>query len=194
MLVSIIIPYIRGEKAYDLADSLSGLTGAKDFSTWLRPDKTRIGCPKMVKILTDQCNSDLVCFLGDDSLPQKNFLKEAIHCMSLMHEGWGLVGFNDRTGRTLPTHWLAHKKLLPHLGGEFFHTGYKHCYCDNELQTRAMEIGRYRWCEKAVVLHDHPLINGAAYDEDYKRVYSQEYLRHDAELFQKRLKAGFPNE
>ena len=45
--------------------------------------------------------------------------------------------------------------MLRFLGGEFFHTGYRHCWCDNELCLRASELGRYIFCEKAYIYHDH---------------------------------------
>ena len=153
-------------------------------------DTERIGAPKMIKRLTDKSTGELVCFLGDDCIPQKDFLKNATESMELFPGGWGIVGFDDniRIRGTIKAaaHWLAHKKMLAFLDGEFFHTGYKHCWCDNELSIRASEMGRYVFCKEAYVYHDHPIVNRKADDPDYRRVYSQDWLAHDILLFRKR--------
>ena len=120
----------------------------------------------------------MVCFLGDDTIPQEGFLKHALEAMAALPDGWGLVGFDDniRIKGTIKAaaHWLADKRLLPLVGGEFFHTGYRHCWCDNELCVRASELGRYVFCEEAYVYHDHVIVDIKNDDPDYRRVYSQE--------------------
>lgn len=151
-----------------------------------KEDTNRNGCPKTLKELVKKSKGEIVCFLGDDTLPQKDFLKNSLDAMNNFKDNWGLIGFNDLSGRNLPLHWLGHKKLLKYLDGEFFHTGYKHCYCDNELWDRCADMGRYLYCLNAIVKHDHPLFTGKEADEDYKRVYSQEYMQHDKELYLKR--------
>ena len=106
--------------------------------------------------------------------------------------GWGLVGFNDLTGRILPTHWVADKLMLNILGGEFFHTGYIHCYCDNELMERSIDAGRYIYSQRAIVKHYHPLLKSSEFmDEHYKFVYSKNIMKHDEELYKKRQKGGW---
>lgn len=187
--VSIIIPVIRPDKAARVLRLVEENAGYP-YEVITAVDEERIGAPKMVKRLVDKTNYDLVCFLGDDSLPEKDFLKNAVAAMEEIPGGWGLVGFNDKTGRNLATHWLAHKKLLPFLDGEFFHIGYVHCFCDNELQERSSLLRRYVYAEDAVVLHDHPLIGKTKEtDEDYKRVYAKEVYGADKELFYRRRKA-----
>jgi hypothetical protein len=137
----------------------------------------------MVKRLVDHTQHENVCFIGDDTLPNPGFLKHALDDMARLPDGWGLVGLNDRTGRDLATHWVASKKLLPLIGGEFFHTGYWHCFCDVELQERCAFMGRYIYSRRAVVIHDHPWIKQQPIEGDYKRVYSKEWLDHDRALF-----------
>lgn len=190
MTVSIILPVVREEKAKRVLKLLEENAGYP-YRVLMAVDTDRIGAPKMVKKLVGQSQDDLVCFIGDDTLPEKDFLKNAVEAMQSFPDGWGLVGLNDKTGRTLATHWLAHKKLLDHLDGEFFHTGYIHCFCDNELQERASLIGRYTYAKDAIVLHDHPLLSGSHKedaDKDYKRVYSKEVFKKDEALFKKRRK------
>jgi hypothetical protein len=141
----------------------------------------------------DSSQTDLICFLGDDSVPMKNFLLRALEDMSAFEGGWGLVAFNDKTGRDLPTHWLGHKKLLPLIGGEFFHAGYHHCFCDNELRFRVEKLGRYKFSVRAIVLHNHPLMTMEAnWDDFYASVYSKEVFGEDLQLFQNRCGGAGP--
>lgn len=181
-MISIIIPVIRPEKLPILFDLLR-LNTQVPFEVVYETDTKRIGCPKMVKNLVKKTKYDLVMFVGDDCLPMPNFAEEALKEMNKME--WGLVGLNDMQTKE-PTHWLAHKKLLPEIGGEFFHTGYTHCFCDNELKYRASKLGRYKWCEEAKIYHGHPMFTQGEYDEDYKRVYADDVFRKDWALFLKR--------
>ena len=195
--MSIIIPVIRPEKAERCKNVIIENAGipAIQYEIVAEEDIARIGAPRMVKKLTDSCQGKLVCFLGDDTIPQKDFLKNALEAMATLPDGWGLVGFDDniRLEGTIkaPAHWLADKRLLPLLEGEFFHTGYRHCYCDNELSIRCAEMGRYIFCEKAFVYHDHVLVDQRNDDPDYQRVYSLDWLAHDTLLFRKRRGNGW---
>ena len=107
-----------------------------DYEFVTEEDKERIGCPKMVKKLTDRASGSLICFLGDDTIPQHEFLVHALAEMAGLPDCWGLIGIDDnirlKGRKKAPAHWLADKRLLPYLDGEFFHTGYRHCYCDND--------------------------------------------------------------
>ena len=192
MLISIIIPVIRPDKAERCRKAIIDNSGipASQYEIVTEEDSDRIGAPKMVKKMTDSCQGELVCFLGDDTIPQKDFLKHALEAMAGLPDGWGLVGFDDniRIKGTIKAaaHWLADKRLLPLVGGEFFHTGYRHCWCDNELCVRASELGRYVFCEDAYVFHDHVIVDIKNDDPDYRRVYSQDWIAHDVILFRQR--------
>ena len=191
-MISIIIPVIRPIKAERCKEAILLNAGIpkSQYEIITEEDAARIGAPKMVKKLTDSCQGDLVCFLGDDTIPQKDFLKNALKTMATLPEGWGLVGFScnikPQGDSKVAAHWLADKRLLPLVDGEFFHTGYKHCWCDNELCLRAAELGKYVYCKEAYVYHDHVLINNTANGADYQRVYSDEWMAHDVILFRKR--------
>jgi len=194
-MISVIIPYVRSKGAERCADAAQKNAGIDDsmFDVFAAYDVARIGAPKMVKAMVEVCAGDMVCFLADDTVPQKNYLKNALDKMLRFPDGWGLVGFNDciHDGNGLATHWLGHKKLLPHIGGEFFHTGYYHRFCDNELTDRARMIDRYVWAEDAIVEHRHPVNLKAKWDADYRRVYSPRYRIHDGVLYHKRRSAGY---
>jgi len=196
MLVSIIIPVIRPDKAKRCIAAIEANAGIPrpKFEIIAEEDTERIGCPKMVAKLVAKAKGDMVCFLGDDTIPQPGFLNEALNAMAAFLDGWGLVGFNDNPDAARScTHWLAHTKLLPHLDGEFFHTGYKHCFCDNELKTRAQALGRYIYAYNAILKHDHVAFEGGDAlkqiqekgDEDLKRAYS--HYKEDMALYKSRL-------
>ena len=192
MLISIIIPVIRPEKAKRCVTAIETNSGIDSslYEIITEEDTERIGAPKMIKKMTDACTGDMVCFLGDDTIPYLGFLKYALEAMATLPDGWGMVGFDDNLrpgGRVkAATHWLCDRRLLPLLEGEFFHVGYRHCFCDNELCLRATELGRYVFCEKAFIYHDHVLVDVKNDDADYRRVYSQGWMAHDVILFRQR--------
>jgi len=194
-MISIIIPVIRPEKAKRCIASIHENAGIPrhQYEIITEVDEHRIGCPKMVKRLVEKTRYDLICFLGDDTRMAPDCLKNALLTMNRFPDGWGLVALNEqnpRKHRATASHFLAHKTLLPPLGGEFFSTAYRHAYCDNELADRAMELGRYAFAQNAVIIHDHP-INGGERDADYDRVYRSDNVRHDHRLYlDRKLKAG----
>jgi len=191
-MISIIIPTIREQKAQRCIEAIyknAGIDQSK-YEIISEYDHGRIGCPKMVKKLTDESSGDMVCFLGDDTIPEPNFLKYALEDMAKLSHGWGLVGINDnlrlKGQDKASAHWLADKQLLPLLDNEFFHTGYIHCFCDNELTDRCKELGRYIFSECSRVYHDHPIDNKRSDDKDYQRVYNRRNYNHDLLLYKKR--------
>lgn len=191
MNVSVCIPIIRPEKAKRCIDAVERY--APDCEIVADVDNDRIGCPRMLKRLVTKAKHDLVCFLGDDTIPHEGFLDRAIEAMTALPDGWGLVGLYDGSQRELPTHWLAHKKLLPLLGGEFFSTAYNHCFCDRELWDIAKDNSRYVMCRQARVDHDHYMIHGGDNtDEDLKRVYSDINYHRDRATYtdRKRKRLG----
>lgn len=187
--VSILIPSIRpklAKRAKKVAIEHAGVP-KNDVEVLIVTDDQRIGAPKMVKLMVSMASHELVMFLGEDCLPHPNFLREALRVMATLSDGWGLVGLNDQfhDGNHLATHWLADKRLLPLLGGEFFHTGYIHLFCDRELTDRCKELKRYAWAEKSIVKHMHPIVqkDNALWDEGYESVYNDEVQKHDSQLY-----------
>lgn len=197
--ISIIIPVVRPKNIPLLAATIKKNAGISNYEVIFQEDTDGIGAPKMVAKMTHECNGDLVMFLGDDTLPQKNFLKNALKAMKQFSNMDGMVGLNDpnRKPNEAPTHWMASKKLLPALDGVFFHTGYIHQYCDNELAARCMMMNKYIFAEDSVIKHNHPgfkgednfttntLKNG---DKFYQKAYSKKSHDHDKRLFDERMK------
>lgn len=190
-MISICIPYIRPEK-YKRASFLAKTNSSPvKVEIIAEEDHKRIGAPKMLKRLVERSQYDYICFLGDDTLPQPGYMQAAMEEIQSFEGGVGLVGLNDLTGRDLPTHWVGHKKLLDHLGGEFFHTGYHHLCSDLELWERTKAMGKYVMCKNAVVKHDHPFISGAESDKDYDFIYSDPIRSKDLALYEDRLLHGW---
>lgn len=195
-MISVCIPTIRPEKAKRCIDAV--LAQGIPVEILAEEDTERIGAPKMLKRLVDKSKGELVMFLGDDTIPQPQFLAAALKAMETLPNGWGVVGLNSQKSRHA-AHFLADKRMLPLLGGEFFNTEYYHCFCDNELSDIAAEHGRFVFCDEALVVHDHPIFTKEAGDADYRRVYEKEYWKHDKALFIRRkrerlhkMAIGFP--
>jgi len=78
--ISIIIPIIRPRKAKRCINLILKNAGVPQdmFEIITEEDNDRIGCPEMVKRLVAKSEGDLILFLGDDSIPQKSFIKNAL--------------------------------------------------------------------------------------------------------------------
>lgn len=200
--VSIIIPVIRPKNIPALKRMIKKNAGIPEteYEVLTLEDKKRIGAPKMVAKLVELSQYPLVMFIGDDCRPQPDFLKEAVEEMNKLPDRWGLIGLVDtqRPGDHAPAHWLAHKNLLEITGGEFFHTGYIHQFCDNELCLWASLSERYRLAKKSIIDHKHDGFKNKnktfnqniadSKDKDIKRVYSNSVFVHDQTLFFQRRK------
>lgn len=192
--VSIILPVIRPDQAHRvalIAIERSGLPD-RDVELVMQKDTDRIGCPMMVKRLVDKATMEYIAFLGDDTDPQEGWLRYALEDMNSLPDEIGVVGLPDGTDRTLPTHWVAHRAMLGLLDGEFFHTGYQHCFCDMELMERSKAMGRFCMASKALVLHNHPMLtDDTPSDEDYERVYGAKVFNADRALYLQRKNNGW---
>ena len=195
--VSIIIPVIREDRVNDCIEAIKKNIAIPDdkYEILAEVDHNRIGCPKMVKKLTDKSKYDLVMFLGDDTVPQPGFMSNAVKAMNRFQDFWGLVGLNDgiQDGERCATHWLAHKKLLDYLENrEFFFTGYTHQRCDVELTEIAKNMNRYIYAKDAKIKHNHPASDMAFDDEFYRDAYSTKNHDHDHKLFiERKEKRGY---
>lgn len=190
MNVTIIIPTIRPEKAKRCMDAIRLNAGvpASRYTILMRRDENGIGCPRMVEGMAASAETPWVMFLGDDTIPERDFLRSALEAAAKLPDGWGVVGLNteDPSGSNDRAHWMAHKKMLPLIaGGAFFSTEYRHCYCDDELKEIAQENGRWIFAEKARIRHDHP-INGGDDDEGYQKAYGGGAFEDDRQTYQRR--------
>ena len=191
--VSVVIPVIRPVGAKKCIMALALDPSPCGYEVITEVDKERIGCPKMVKKLVARTKYDWVMFLADDTIPQPRMITNAFEAAEKLPDRWGLVGLNDGfpNAEKWACHWMGHKKLLPFLDGEFFHTGYKHSFCDCELLERCKSLGKYVFAEQAKLIHNNPLLKGQELDPDYARIYSHVVHRRDLVLFRKRQRSNW---
>jgi hypothetical protein len=193
--VSIIVPVIHKEKAEVChAACIQNIGPGIEYELLFLEDADSIGCPKMVKKLVGISKYNNVCFLGDDCIPQPGFMDEGFKCLEeISHSGTGLMFFSDGLPQNRYNHFLASKSMLPMLDGEFFHTGYSHAFCDNELMERATEAKLCGWNKKALVLHDNPVLfqDPAEMYGSYEDVYGDKRMATDMILFGKRKANGW---
>ncbi len=194
--VSIVIPTLgREDKLQTLLHNIKENAEYTNYEVIVESDsfENRQGTPKTLKKGIEKSTGELVMFLGNDCIPEKNFLFLAVIAMIREFSNLdGLIGLNDGYwfGGDLSTHWLASKKLLPYLEGEFFYTGYHHLGCDNELTERCRRIGKYFWAEEAKVYHDHPIQSKftSETDEVYNLAYDEKSKIEDTKLLEERSK------
>lgn len=190
--ISIIIPVVRPDlQRYQqyLIHKNAGINKSA-YEIIAIEDKDKIGAPSMVAKLTRMANNDLVCFLGDDCRPRYGFLFEALKSMLGLKDGWGVVALNDfLRGKDLAAHFLASKRMLPILGGDFFSPEYRHCFCDWELTDKAKAFGRYVFSHGSVIEHHHPIFKNdiSLRDKHYKRAYQKDNIEHDRIIYKKRM-------
>ena len=157
-LVSICIPTLgREDSLAELLKTIPQNAGYKNYEVIVERDsfENRRGAPKTLNVGVAKSKGELVMFLGNDCIPQPDFLVNAVRFMRQnFAEMDGLVGLNDGLWHgKIATHFLGSKRLLPLLGGTFFHEGYRHCGCDNELTERCRAIGKYGYCAASRILH-----------------------------------------
>lgn len=181
-MISILIPTIRPENIPNLLAAIEKNTRLPHEVIW-EEDTDRIGCPKMLKKLVEKAQYEWIVFLGDDTLPEPECIDLA-YAKAIADNLW-LVGFNDHdTGRA--THWIANKALLDHLDDrEFFHTGYIHNFCDDELRVRTDKMRKYGWSHSARIQHDHPAFTEKQ-DPTYEKQRDVGNYERDRALFWER--------
>lgn len=185
--VSVLIPSIRPEALARCIEHIKKNAGLDPDEYEILVDTETVGSGHAFNALVARSQAPVICALGDDTLPQEGFLSKGLAHMTELPDGWGIVALPDGTGRkSLPVHFLADKRMIPLLGGELLHTGYKHCFADQELGYRAILMRKYAYAEDVLVIHDNPVLTGKPLDDSYKKFYSPEWMNHDHDLYQKR--------
>lgn len=70
-----------------------------------------------------------------------------------------------------------------------YHPEYISLYCDNEATEVAKLLGRYKFVNKVICEHLHPVTGKSKTDAQYKR--TQSFMQYDKEIFRKRKERGF---
>jgi hypothetical protein len=196
-MVSIIIPWVRVDGFNRCIDALfeSFYRGTKflysqRFEVVAEKDFDLIGCNPMVNKLVKRSKYPIVCFLHDDSEPQKGFLEAALAEMAKFDGGWGGIGLNDLQHGPdgPPTHWMIHKNMLRYFpDGVFYSEEYIHTRVDRELKDICVENGRWRWAEDAKVVHHSRVNKGRKHFDDLVlRCYGKKNIEHDRMVYERR--------
>lgn len=74
--------------------------------------------------------------------------------------------------------------------GYVYHPDYVSLWCDNEAQDVAKDLGKYKFVNKNIFIHDHPAWTGAKADQQL--IDTQKYYRQDQRTYNKRKACGFP--
>ena len=74
--------------------------------------------------------------------------------------------------------------------GYVYHPDYTSLWCDNEQHDVALELGKYKYVDKQLFVHDHPAWTGKAPDQ--LLIETQKYYRQDEQTYKKRKAVGFP--
>lgn len=152
------------------------------------------GCSKAWNDCLAVSTGDPVVFAADDLIWQPGWLDSALEHLAEFPDGWGLVGFNDgHWGPELSTHYLMSRRFIVQvLGGVVAWDFYPHSFNDAEVCERARAAGRYAWCERAKVYHEHWLFGDRAQDETDRRKLGEHAAAQ--QVFEQRKAQGFPND
>ena len=79
-MISILIPTIRPQNIPDLSRAIKDNAGIPDdqYEIVWEYDRERIGCPKMLRRMAAATTGEVIAFLGDDTIPCKDFLEKSV--------------------------------------------------------------------------------------------------------------------
>lgn len=117
--------------------------------------------------------------------------------MKVAAKGFGLVATNDLGNRAVmegrhATHPLIARRYVEEKGaswdgpGHIVHTGYGHCFIDNEWSVKAIMDGEFAFARTSVIEHAHPYWGKAEMDDTYRK--GEATVKADELLFRERCK------
>lgn len=198
--VSIVIPTLGREDSLNkLLEAIKTNANYDNYEVIVEKDlfENRQGVCKTFNTGVEKSTGELVMFLGNDCLPQKNFLIHAVREMSKKFENLdGMIAlktiFKSKDGYKQFTnenssHFLISKKLLPYFDNKFFNPIYDHYFCDNELAEIAKSINKFSECEHSVILHCNPHHSFNVNHDEVSKI-SNSFFYKDQKTFSKRMK------
>lgn len=136
-----------------------------------------------------------VLLVGSDVQFKAHWLESAMKVAD--KTGKGLIATNDlgnprvMAGRHA-THPLISRRYIEEKGaswdgpGTIVHTGYRHCFVDDEWSVKAQTDGEFAFARRSEIEHNHPIWGKAESDWVYQK--GQESFEHDKDLFISRVR------
>ena len=163
-VISIVIPTrFREKHLNNCLDAIKSNSSIDHEVIIVRDEnKDRVGCANAVNVGTHMCDTDIIVFIGNDTLPQPGWDTNALDCLAEFNNSIGMVGFNDTVTdyneKPAPQHFMIHKEIIKKLPNQKLFYNYHHNYCDVELHHRVNEMGLYNMCDTAIIYHIHHMI------------------------------------
>lgn len=132
---------------------------------------------------------DILCNHSDDMFFTKEGydkdIREAFKGFS------GLVHFPDQyAGDRLCTYTMYSSDYFERFG-YIYHPDYISVYADNEQTDVAKALGQYKFVDKQILLHKHPIGGGGEWDAQYEKTENQSNYAKDRDTFMRRKHNNF---
>ena len=143
------------------------------------------GCWRCKNIALEYAKHDLILWTADDVKPHPGWFEKGIECFNHhFPDGLGLVALNDlhcmdqTAGHAITTRRFLNVMFgYPHFPPEFHHF-----FLDTMISNRAKELGRYHFCEDAVMEHMHWRLGKSEYDATNEWVDGQREKNDDESI------------
>ncbi len=101
----------------------------------------------------------------------------------------GVLHYPDGyTGESLMSYSIIGRKYFER-DGYVYHPDYVSMFCDNEAAEVAKIRGKYKFIDRSIFKHEHPVWTGKQMDENY--AINQQYYRVDEQTYLKRKAENF---
>lgn len=139
-------------------------------------------------------DTSIICLFSDDMVflnygfdkEIRKAFNEHFPCLD------GIIHFPDgHTGNRTMTLTLMGINLFKQLGYLYW-PEYFSVYADNDLTEMCRLMGKYKFVDKNIFIHNHPIWGGGVqWDDQYRKWESQLYYKKDGETFKKRKESNF---
>lgn len=133
---------------------------------------TERGCWRCKNIALQHARHDLIMWTADDVRPHDGWLSKGLKCFRHhFPDGLGLAALNDlHCMEQTAGHAISTRRFLRVLFGfPHFPPEFKHFFLDTLISDRAKAVGRYHFCEGAVLEHMHWRLGKSEYDATNER-------------------------
>lgn len=130
------------------------------------------GCWRCKNIALESAKHKLIMWTADDVKPHPGWFAKGIKCFNHhFPDGLGLIAFNDlHCLDQTAGHAITSRRFLKVLFGyPHFPPEFRHFFLDTLVSDRAKAIGRYHFCENAVLEHMHWRIGKSERDATNER-------------------------